>query len=236
MLINWEGPAILLVDLDAFFASVEQLDHPEWRGLPVIVGGDPQRRGVVATCSYEARKFGVRSAMPSAMAARLCPDAIWTPGNFPRYTELSRKVMDIMRQVSPRLQQVSIDEAFLDVSPGRYTGEHPVLLAQKIAADVATLGITCSVGLGSSKTVAKIASDQDKPRGLTVVYPGSEATFLANLEVRVLFGIGPKAEQSLHRLGIQTLGQLAETDIALLQPIFGKNAELILRRSCGIDP
>ena len=161
------GRAILLLDLDAFFASVEQLDHPQWRGKPVIVGGKADSRGVVSTCSYEARTFGVRSAMPSATAQRLCPHAIWAPPRFERYRELSQRVMGIMYDESPLLEQVSIDEAFLDVSPGRYTKESPVEIARRIQERVAELGITCSVGVATGKTVAKIASDLDKPQGST---------------------------------------------------------------------
>ena len=133
----WRGSAILLMDLDAFFASVEQLDHPEWRGKPVIVGGSPTKRGVVSTASYEARKFGVHSAMPSSTAARLCPQAIWTSGNFHRYREMSKKVMDILYDESPKLMQVSIDEAFLDISPTRTNRTHPVEVARRIQARVA---------------------------------------------------------------------------------------------------
>jgi DNA polymerase-4 len=229
----WEGPAILLLDLDAFFASVEQLDHPEWRGKPVIVGGDANRRGVVSTCSYEARKFGVRSAMPSAQAVKLCPNAIWTPGNFPRYISLSKQVMSIMLDVSSRLQQVSIDEAFLDVSPGRFVRDHPVLLANNIRSRVATLGITCSIGLGTTKTVAKIASDMDKPNGLSVVYPGKEVSFLAPLPARTMSGIGQAAEKRLLEFGIKTLGDLAAADGAILKAVFGKNAELMRDRCLG---
>ncbi|MCL2632347.1 MAG: DNA polymerase IV, partial [Coriobacteriia bacterium] len=232
---DWEGTAILLMDLDAFFASVEQLDHPEWRGKPVIVGGDPGRRGVVSTCSYEARAFGVRSAMPSATAARLCPDAIWTHGNYPRYIEMSAQVMQIMRDVSPHLQQVSIDEAFLDVSPGRYVRDHPVELARTIMKRVSDQGITCSIGLGNSKTIAKIASDKEKPNGLTVVYPGSEAAFLAPLSVRELSGIGAEGAARLKSFGITTLGQLASADIELLRGVFGKNAAVMRERSLGLD-
>ncbi|MCL2136501.1 MAG: DNA polymerase IV [Coriobacteriia bacterium] len=234
-LYDWEGKAVLLMDLDAFFASVEQLDHPEWRGRPVIVGGDPNRRGVVSTCSYEARAFGVRSAMPSATAARLCPDAIWTHGNYPRYIEMSGQVMEIMRSVSPHLQQESIDEAYLDVTPGRYVRDHPIELAQAVMGRVAKLGITCSIGLGTSKTVAKVASGQNKPRGLTVVYPGSEQSFLAPLPVRELTGIGADSESRLERSGITTLGQVASSDIGLLREVFGKNAEVMRDRCLGID-
>jgi DNA polymerase-4 len=234
-LIPWEGPAILLVDLDAFFASVEQLDHPEWRGKPVIVGGDGARRGVVSTCSYEARAFGVRSAMPSAQAARLCPEAIWTPGNFPRYISLSQAVMGIMRDVSPRLQQVSIDEAFLDVSPGRFVREHPVVLANRIRDEVARLGVTCSIGLGTSKSVAKVASDMDKPNGLTVVFPGRERDFLSPLPIRTMSGVGRQAEKRLHELGIYTLGEMAAADGYILSQIFGKNATMMRNRCLGVN-
>ena len=161
----WEGPAILLVDLDAFFASVEQLDHPAWRGKPVIVGGDADAHGVVSTCSYEARAFGVRSAMASSLARALCPEAIWTHGHFHRYREVSAAIMAILRDETPHVQQVSIDEAFMDVTPTAVNTEHPVLVAQRIQERVAALGVTCSIGVGTSKSVAKIASDRDKPRG-----------------------------------------------------------------------
>jgi DNA polymerase-4 len=234
-LLPWDGPAVLLLDLDAFFASVEQLDHPQWRHKPVIVGGDARRRGVVSTCSYEARAFGVHSAMPSIQAERLCPEAIWTPGNFPRYIELSTKVMGIMADASPRLQQVSIDEAFLDISPGHYVKQHPVMIADSIREQVAQLGITCSIGLGVSKSVAKVASDMDKPNGLTVVYPGSEASFLAPLPIRVMSGIGRVGEKHLHAYGIKTLGEVATADESILMDVFGKNAEMMRARCLGTD-
>ncbi len=231
----WNGAAIILLDLDAFFAAVEQLDHPEWRGKPVIVGGSPDKRGVVSTCSYEARKFGVRSAMPSARAAKLCPNAIWTPGNFPRYIDLSDRVMQIMKDVSPRIQQVSIDEAFLDVSPGRFVKDHPISLANQIRAEVAKLGITCSIGLGTSKSVAKIASDIEKPNGLTVVYPGMEQNFLFNLPIRTMSGVGKQSEKRLNEFGIFTLGELAAADEEVLKGIFGKNSTMMRNRCLGLN-
>ena len=234
-MLPWDGQAILLVDLDAFFAAVEQLDHPEWRGKPVIVGGDAKKRGVVSTCSYEARVFGVRSAMPSSEARRLCPDAIWTVGNHVRYAEVSRQVMDILFSHSPLVQQVSIDEAFMDITPGRFVTHHPIAVAQHIQDQVATLGITCSIGLGTSKTIAKIASDQNKPNGLTVVYPGRELDFLAPLPIRDMSGIGKRGEQRLRDLGIFTLKDLAACDVELLKGIFGKNAQMMLDRARGGD-
>ena len=234
-LLEWRGPAILLVDLDAFFASVEQHDHPEWKGKPVIVGGDPTKRGVVSTASYEARAFGVHSAMPSSTAARLCPQAIWVRGNHARYKEVSNQVMDILQRYSPHLMQVSIDEAFLDISPTRVNKEHPLQVAQQIQHEVDRLGVTCSIGLGTSKAVAKIASDRDKPHGLTVVYPGQEKEFLFPLPVGVMSGIGPVAQRQLKSYGIQTLGDLADAEPSILKKVFGRNAQKMRERACGID-
>lgn len=234
-LLPWNGTAILLIDLDAFFASVEQLDHPEWRGKPVIVGGDADKRGVVSTASYEARKFGVRSAMPSFTARQLCPDAIWTQGHYDRYREMSNLVMDILLDESPFLQQVSIDEAFLDISPTQHNKEHPITIARRIQDRVSLLGITCSIGLGTSKTIAKIASDMDKPQGLTVVYPGRERDFLDPLPVRTLSGIGKVSEETLRTHNIVTLGDLARTDLDFLENLFGKNGKVMHIRANGRD-
>ncbi len=231
----WEGPAVLLVDLDAFFASVEQLDHPEWRGKPVIVGGDADKRGVVSTASYEARAYGVHSAMAASQARMLCPDGIWCSGHFGRYREMSERVMDILLDESPHLQQVSIDEAFLDVSPTIHIPSDPVEVAQRIQRRVSELGITCSVGVGSSKAVAKVASDRDKPQGLTVVYPGREEAFLRDLPIACMSGIGPVAQSRLKTFGIATLGQVAQADTSILSDIFGKNATLIRDRCIGKD-
>ncbi|MBE6469493.1 MAG: DNA polymerase IV [Coriobacteriaceae bacterium] len=230
---GWTGPAIGLLDLDAFFASVEQLDHPEWRGKPVIVGGSPDERGVVSTASYEARVYGVRSAMPSAQARRLCPDAIWTRGRFDRYREMGALVMGILADETPYIDRASIDEAFFDITPGRFSAENPVEIAGRIARRVSELGITCSIGLGRNKTVAKIASERDKPRGLTVVTPGTERVFLAPLPVRAMSGVGKRAEAALARAGIRTLGQLAEASEERLSPIFGVNAARMRTRAAG---
>lgn len=232
---QWSGPAILLVDLDAFFASVEQLDHPGWRGKPVIVGGDADRHGVVSTASYEARKFGVHSAMPASQARKLCPDGIWARSRFDRYKEVSNQVMAILRDETPAVQQVSIDEAFLDVTPTRVNRENPVSVAMRIQRRVETLGVTCSVGVGTSKTVAKIASDMDKPRGLTVVYPGTERAFLDPLPIRAMSGIGKATEEKLRHRGIETLGQLVLEGQPRLERLFGKNGRTMYLRACGLD-
>lgn len=230
---QWQGKAILLVDLDAFFASVEQLDHPEWRGKPVIVGGSSAARGVVSTCSYEARKYGVRSAMASSIAERLCPDAIWVIPDHHRYKEVSDRVMSFLHDETPYVQQVSIDEAFLDVTPSRINTESPVSVAQRIQQRVAQLGVSCSIGVATTKTVAKIASEQGKPKGLTVVYPGTEEQFLRNLPVKEMSGIGAASADALHKFGVRTLGDLAQADDAILTRVFGKNAQLFRLRAKG---
>lgn len=221
------------MDLDAFFASVEQLDHPEWRGKPVIVGGSAERRGVVSTASYEARVYGVHSAMPSWQAKRLCPNAIWARGNHARYREVSDQVMAVLRNETPLVEQVSIDEAFFDVSPGRYAHESPLAICQRIQERVSSLGVTCSIGLGTNKTVAKIASDRQKPCGLTVVLPGTEAAFLAPLPVRTMSGIGKASEQRLSDLGIHTLGQLASQDPERMKSLFGVHGPRMVARAAG---
>ena len=233
--IPWNGRAIGLMDLDAFFASVEQLDHPEWRGKPVIVGGSPDRRGVVSTASYEARVFGVHSAMPSWQAKRLCPQAIWTPGRHQRYKEVSDQVMAILRDETPLVEQVSIDEAFFDVSPGRYSHESPITICRRVQERVSQLGVTCSIGLGVNKTVAKIASDRQKPRGLTIVLPGTEAAFLDPLPVRLMSGIGKSSESRLAQLGIKTLGQLARQDPERMRTIFGVAGPRMVNRAAGLE-
>lgn len=232
---QWAGPAILLVDLDAFFASVEQLDHPAWRGKPVIVGGDASRHGVVSTASYEARAYGVHSAMPASQAAKLCPNAVWAPSRFGRYKEVSNLVMGILRDETPAVQQVSIDEAFLDVTPNRTNREHPAAIAARIQKRVEALGVTCSIGVGTTKTIAKIASDMDKPRGLTVVFPGTERDFLTPLPVRSMSGIGAAAADRLKSTGIETLGQLVEAGEGRLERMFGKNGKAMYLRACGLD-
>ncbi|MGN0075349.1 MAG: DNA polymerase IV [Parafannyhessea sp.] len=229
----WSGKAIGLLDLDAFFASVEQLDHPDWRGKPVIVGGSADRRGVVSTASYEARRFGVHSAMPSWQAERLCPNAIWTRGHYDRYRELSHEVMSLILDETPLVEQVSIDEAFFDVTPGRYSRESPIAICRRLQRRVAGLGITCSIGLGINKTVAKIASERQKPRGMTVVLPGTEAQFLAPLPVGAMSGVGTATEARLRDMGIRTLGDLARQDEDRMRRAFGIQGPRLVERAAG---
>lgn len=202
-------------------------------GKPVIVGGSADRRGVVSTASYEARRFGVHSAMPSATARRLCPQAIWTNGHYARYKEMSAAVMAILVDETPLVEQVSIDEAFFDVTPGRFSQESPVLICARIRERVAELGVTCSIGLGVNKTVAKIASEREKPRGLTVVPPGTEAAFLAPLPVGRMSGVGPATQERLRRMGIHTLGELARSDQSMLEREFGVLGPRMALRASG---
>lgn len=232
---QWQR-VIIHADLDAFFAAAEILRHPELRGKPVIVGGRPGGRGVVAAASYEARAFGVHSAMPAAQAVRLCPDAVFLPGDGDYYRDLSRRFQTILESFSPLIEMVSIDEAYLDLSHGGRSFTSPRAAAEAIKRQVRDeLSLVVSLGVASSRLVAKIASDLDKPDGLCVVARGSEEEFLAPLPVERMPGIGPKATARLHQNGITTLGGLAQLPAALLEPIFGKRAASVQARARGID-
>ena len=227
---------ILHADLDAFYASVEQLDDPSLRGKPVLVGGSPEGRGVVATASYEARVFGVHSAMPMRSAVRLCPQGIVVHPHFDRYREFSNQVMEIFRSITPLVEPLSMDEAYLDITSAVDSGKLPLALALELKRCVKQeTGLTISVGAGTSKSVAKIASDLQKPDGLVVVESGDEAGFLAPLAVGKLWGIGPKTAEKLHRGGIETIGQLAQQSEDWFKRQFGKRAESVLARSIGAD-
>jgi len=232
---QWQR-VIVHADLDAFFAAAEILRHPELRGKPVIVGGRPGGRGVVAAASYEARAFGVHSAMPAAQAVRLCPDAIFLPGDGEYYRDLSRRFQEILESFSPLVEMVSIDEAYLDLSHAGRSFSTPRAAAEAIKQQVRDeLQLVVSLGVASSRMVAKIASDLDKPDGLRVVQLGSEERFLAPLPVERMPGIGPKATARLNQNGITTLGGLAQLPDALLEPIFGKRAASVRARARGID-
>ena len=227
---------ILHADLDAFYASVEQLDDPELRGKPVVVGGPPEARGVVAAASYEARRFGVRSAMPMGRALRLCPQAVRRSPRFDRYGETSRQVMSIFRGVTPLLEPLSLDEAFLDASEQAPSYGGPYELAREIKRRVKEeTGLTVSIGVGTNKTVAKIASDMGKPDGLEVVPAGQEASFLAPLPVRLLWGAGPRAEETLAEMGIRTIGELARADQGALGDRFGVRGRWFHDMANGLD-
>ncbi len=208
------GRAILHADLDAFFASVEQMDHPQWRGRPVLVGGSGPR-AVVAAASYEARRFGCRSAMAMRTARGLCPDAVIARPRMARYAELSRRFMAILGEHSPLVQALSIDEAFVDVTGTERIFGGPVQVAESIRARVRReVGVTCSVGVAPTMLVAKIASDMRKPDGLTVIGADDLPGALAELPIERMWGVGPATAQTLHAKGIGTFGDLQRMDRA----------------------
>jgi DNA polymerase-4 len=228
---------ILHVDLDAFFAAVEQRDRPELRGRPVVVGGGgPNDRGVVSAASYEARRFGIRSAMPLRTAAALCRDAIFVPVDGRKYVAVSRQVMDILRRYTPLVEPISIDEAFLDVAGSEMLHGSPVDIARQIRADIAReVRLTASVGVATCKLVAKVASDLCKPDALVVVEPGDEAAFLAPLPISRLWGVGDRTAAALGDYGVHTIGDLAALPDDLLLRRFGKQGPVLAARARGID-
>jgi DNA polymerase IV len=226
---------ILHADMDAFYASVEQHDDPTLRGRPLIVGGTGGR-GVVAAASYEVRRFGVRSAMPMRRALQLCPAAVVRPPRFARYQAVSREVFAVFHEFTPLVEGLSLDEAFLDVTHSQQLlGDGPGM-ARAIKARVRErTGLTISVGVAANKLVAKIASDLDKPDGLTVVAPGTEASVLAALPVKRLPGLGRKKGEELVAAGLQTLGELQQAEEGLLRRLFGADASRMRQRACGMD-
>ncbi len=226
---------IIHVDMDAFYASVEQRDDPALRGLPVAVGGDGPR-GVLTTCSYEARKFGCRSAMPSVTAKRLCPALIFRPPRFGVYTEVSRQIREIFLDYTPHVEPLSLDEAFLDVTEDLKGIGSAVRIAELIRTRIKReTGLTASAGVSYNKFLAKLASDQHKPDGLCVIRPGEGSAFVAALPVRRFFGIGPRGAEKMTALGIETGADLALCDIAFLRRHFGSQADYLYRAARGID-
>jgi DNA polymerase IV len=226
---------IIHVDMDAFYASVEQRDDPELRGKPVAVGGSSER-GVVAAASYEARVFGVRSAMPSVRAARLCPELIFCRPRFEVYRQVSRQIRSIFRDYTPHVEPLSLDEAYLDVTDDLRGLGSATRIAELIRARIcADTGLTASAGVSYNKFLAKIASDQNKPDGLCVIRPGEGAQFVAGLPVRRFHGVGPRGAEKMAKLGIQTGGDLRAQDIAFLREHFGSMADYLYRAARGID-
>lgn len=225
---------IMHVDMDAFYASVEILDNPELKGLPVIVGGR-SARGVVSTCSYEARKFGVRSAMPLFEARRLCPHGVYLPVRPHRYAEMSGKIMAIFRETSPLVEQLSIDEAFLDLTGMERLGGAETIARKVQDRIMDELKLSASVGLAPNKFLAKLASDMRKPHGFVKIAPEEAAPLLAPMPVSKIFGIGRSAEEKLKQFGIEKIGQLAAADITILRKVFGINAEQVKLLARGLD-
>jgi DNA polymerase-4 len=226
---------IIHVDMDAFYASVEQRDDPALRGKPVAVGGSTER-GVVAAASYEARAFGVRSAMPSSRAARLCPGLIFRKPRFEVYRVVSEQIRTIFRSFTPHVEPLSLDEAYLDVTEDLRGIGSATRIAQIIRAEIrATTGLTASAGVSYNKFLAKLASDENKPDGLCVIRPGEGAAYVATLPIGRFHGVGPRGAEKMARLGIETGADLAVRDIAFLRAHFGSFADYLYRAARGVD-
>lgn len=229
----------LHIDMDSFYSSVETREKPEILGRPVIVGSDPKNgtgRGVVSTCSYEARKYGVHSAMPISKAYKLCPDAVYLPVNMELYKCTSFRIMEILREFSSRFQQVSVDEAYMELGKDITDYDKAIDVAKTIKENILHReGLTCSVGIAPNKVIAKIASDFNKPDGLTVVRPEEVNQFLDPLPISKIQGIGKKTEPLLREMGLENVGQLATYDVQLLIARFGKFGLLMYRMANGID-
>ncbi len=228
--------AILHIDLDAFYASVEQRDHPEYRGKPVIVGGSPDRRGVVATASYEARKFGIHSAMPSRTAFRLCPSAIFLPARFEVYRAVSRQIMRIFHQHTRLVEPLSLDEAYLDVTDSGQDLNEAVKIAAEIKRQIREQAqLTASAGVSYCKFLAKIASDRNKPDGLTVISPEEAPSFLDALPIEKFFGVGKVTAAKLRSMGIHTGADLKRLGARNLRELLGKHGTQLYHYACGED-
>jgi DNA polymerase IV len=227
---------ILHVDMDAFFVSVELLDRPDLRGKPVVVGGRPDQRGVVSAASYEARKYGIHSAMPLRTAGKLCPHAVFLDGHHAKYGEWSDRIASILARFSPIVEMVSVDEAYLDLTGTERMHGPPLAATDKLLRTITgETELPCSGGLATTRLTAKVASDQAKPRGLVWVAPGQEATFLAPLPVRKIPGIGEVTERALRAMGIETVAQLAAISAEKLENIFGQWGTALYRKARGGD-
>ncbi|HEY8391875.1 MAG TPA: DNA polymerase IV [Capillibacterium sp.] len=227
---------IIHLDMDAFFAAIEQLDHPEYRGKPVIVGGSPNARGVVSTCSYEARKYGVRSAMPLREAARLCPHGIFLPGRMKRYQEVSLAIREILYEYTPLVEPLSCDEAFLDVTGSERLFGPAERIAREIVDRIASeLQLSASVGVAPNKFLAKIGSDLRKPKGFVVIREEEVLSFLAPLPIGRLWGVGPKTTAQLSKMGVKTIGDLQRLSLASLRANLGDLGITLYQLARGID-
>ena len=227
---------IIHVDMDAFFAAVEQRDAPQLKGQPVVVGGPPDSRGVVATCSYEARKFGIRSAMASSRAYQLCPQAVFVPPRFAAYKQASEIIHKVFREYTQIIEPLSLDEAYLDVSGVDLCSGSASLMAEEIRAKIFELTqLTASAGISYNKFLAKLASDQNKPDGQCVILPGQAENFLKYFPIGGFYGVGKVTETKMHALGIKTGGDLKNKSLLELQQLFGSSADYYYDISRGID-
>jgi DNA polymerase-4 len=227
---------ILHLDMDAFFAAVEQLDHPAYRGKPVIVGADPRGRGVVSTCSYEARQYGIHSAQPIGEALRRCPNGIFVPVRGSRYAELSRQIMALLSEYTPLVEPLSLDEAFLDLTGLERLFGPAAQLARRIVDRIATeIGLAASIGLAPNKFLAKLGSDLEKPRGFVVITPENALPILENLPVNKIWGVGAKTDEALQTMGIRTIGMLRRVDPKVLTAKFGEAGYQLHRLAWGED-
>ena len=232
------APILAHLDLDAFYAAVEELEDPSLRARPLVVGGDPRGRGVVATANYAARRYGIRSAMSAAEAMRRCPEAVFVRPRHTLYRQYSQAVWSAIGEVVPRVERTGLDEGYLDLGSvlTSFSGARRLAEAVQVAVRGAT-SLSCSLGVSTAKVVCKVASDRRKPGGITVVPPGREARFLAPLATRVLPGVGPRAEERLAAAGITTIGGLASlSDVALRTVLPGQVGRLLRDRARGIDP
>ncbi|MCL6591727.1 MAG: DNA polymerase IV [Firmicutes bacterium] len=227
---------IMHIDMDAFFAAIEQLDNPNYRGLPVIVGADPKGRGVVSTCSYEARKFGVHSAMPIREAYQRCPQGIFLPVRGHRYAEVSRQIMAILADYTPDVEPLSLDEAFLDLTGSQAIFGPAENIARGIVGRIAKeIGLSASVGLAPNKFLAKLASDLKKPKGFVIITPETIHETLDNLPVSKIWGVGPKTEAQLKEMGLRTIGDVGRIDPRILSAKFGEAGTQLHRLANGLD-
>ncbi len=227
---------IIHLDCDCFFAAVEMLEHPEWRDIPLAVGGAASRRGVISTCNYPARAFGIHSAMPSARAIQLCPQLKLVSGNMARYREVADQIFAIYRRFSPLIEPVSIDEAYLDVTDSTAKGGSATRIAEEIRAQVkAETGIVVSAGVAQNKFLAKVASDWNKPDGLCVIAPSEQADFVAQLPVKKIPGVGPRTQEKLMGLGVGTCAELQSLSLIELKNHFGKFGERLWQLARGED-
>ncbi len=227
---------IFHLDMDAFFVSVEELFDPSLKGKPVVVGGKANARGVVSAASYAARKFGVHSAMPLRRAAQLCPHAIFLDGHPSRYREMSGKVYEVLNHFSPKVEMASIDEAYLDLTGSERLLGRPMKAAAKLHDAVKRdTGLNCSIGIATSRLLAKVASDQAKPHGMLWIPPGSEAAFLAPLAVRKIPGVGKKTEENLAKYGIHRVGDLTRLEDSFLESLLGKWGLALAGKALGLD-